>query len=257
MALNLLLLFIIGTIFGSFLSVVIYRIHTQKKGIFFGRSQCTHCNTKLCFGDLVPLFSYIFSLGKCRHCKKKIGIWYFMLELTSGLLLAGLYLKFPIFNLDSGLIFTYYAVVSLALIGIFFYDLKFMEIAELFTLPIIVLILAVSFFIKEPGILNAAIGGAAAGIFFGFQVWISKEKWMGAGDTQVGILLGLLFGWQYLIICLLIAYVLGSFVSMLLIIGGKVSGKTKIPFAPFLVFAAFTTLFFGDWIFSIYVSTLL
>ncbi|MBN1494565.1 prepilin peptidase [Candidatus Peregrinibacteria bacterium] len=257
MIFNLIILFIVGTIFGSFLSVLIYRIHSDKKGIFFGRSQCPACKKKLSFCDLIPLFSYLGSLGRCRHCKKPIGVWYFILEMVCGLILAGLYLKFPFSEMQSTLIYIYYAVISLSLIGIFFFDLKYMEIPELFTIPVMVLILIASIFLPTPGILNMAIGGAAAGIFFGFQVVASKEQWMGAGDTQVGIILGMLFGWQYLIMCLLIAYLFGSLISILLLVGGKVTGKTRIPFAPFLVTAGFIVIFFGDSIYKLYESTLL
>jgi leader peptidase (prepilin peptidase) / N-methyltransferase len=257
MILNGVLLFILGTMIGSFLSVLISRIHSNKKGIFFGRSECPNCKTKLGFADLIPIFSYISSFGKCRHCKKTIGIWYLLLEVTTGLIFAALYFKFPFINNETIILYVYYAVISVALIGILFYDLKFMEIPELFTLPIIAIIFASSFFIKSPGLFDMLIGGAVAGIFFGFQVIVSKEQWMGAGDTQVGILLGMLFGWKYLIMCLLIAYVVGSLISMILLISGKVGGKTKIPFAPFLVFAAFIVLFFGDYIYKLYESTLL
>jgi len=257
MILYLIVLFVVGTMLGSFLSVIIYRTHTEKKGILFGRSECPECKKKLCFGDLVPLISYLINRGKCRHCKKPIGIWYFFLELICGLILAGLYLKFPISNLESGLLYAYYAIVSLALLGIFFFDLKYMEIPELFTIPVMVLIFIASIFLPNPGILSMAIGGAAAGIFFGFQVIVSKEQWMGSGDTQVGIVIGMLVGWQYLIMSLLIAYLIGSFVSIFLLIGGKVTGKTRIPFAPFLVFASFIVLFFGDSIYKLYESTLL
>jgi prepilin signal peptidase PulO-like enzyme (type II secretory pathway) len=257
MILYLIILFIVGTMFGSFLSVIIHRTHTEKKGIFFGRSECPNCKKKLGFADLVPLLSFLVNNGKCRHCKKSIGLWYFFLELVCGLVLALLYLKFPITNLESGLIYAYYAIVSLALLGILFFDLKFMEIPELFTIPIIIIIFIASIFLPDPGILSMAVGGAAAGIFFGFQVIVSKEEWMGAGDTQVGILIGMLLGWQYLIICLLIAYLAGSIISVFLLIGGKVKGKTRIPFAPFLVFATFVVLFFGDYIYKLYESTLL
>jgi len=250
-------LFFVGTMLGSFLSVVIHRIHTEKKGIFFGRSECPSCSKQLCFGDLVPIFSYLFSLGKCKHCKKPIGITYLLLEIFCGLILTALYLKFQFNTTTNILYYCYYAVISILSIGIFFYDIKYQQIPEIFTYPGIVLIFIVSIFLPGPGFFEMAIGGALGALFFGFQVIISKEQWMGAGDTQVGILIGMFLGWKYLIMALLIAYLIGSILSLVLLAAGKVKGNTKIAFAPFLITALFIVIFFGDYMYNLYISTLL
>lgn len=257
MLINSILLFLLGTLIGSFLSVVISRVHKQKKGIFFGRSECPECRMKLNFGDLIPLFSFIISKGRCRHCKKPIGAWYLFIELFTGIILVLLYLKFPFYDLNTILEYSYLAVISIFLTGILFYDLKFMEIPELFTYPAILLIFIYTVFTNSAVLHDMAIGGAVAGLFFGMQVWLSKEKWMGAGDTQVGILIGMLLGWKFLIMCLLISYFSGAIISMILILAGKVTGKTQIPFAPYLVFGTFICIFWGDYLFNLYLQTLL
>jgi len=257
MILNSLVLFLLGTMIGSFLSVVISRIHRQKKGIFFGRSECPSCSSKLCFGDLIPILSYIVNKGRCKHCKKPIGAWYILLELFTGIMLVLLYLKFPFTDLNTSIIYIYFGVISIFLTGILFYDLKFMEIPEVFTYPAIFLIFIYTLITNPAGISEMVIGGAVAALFFGAQVWISKEKWLGAGDTQVGILIGMLLGWKILLVCLLISYLSGSLISMTLLIGGKVTGKTQIPFAPFLVFGTFICIFFGNYILDLYLQTLL
>lgn len=78
------LIFVIGTLFGSFFTLAIYRI-PLKQNILFGRSYCPKCNHKLSFWDLIPILSYIFLNGKCRYCKEKIRPRYLLLELFSGL----------------------------------------------------------------------------------------------------------------------------------------------------------------------------
>jgi len=78
------LIFILGTMFGSFLSLAIYRI-PLKKNITHERSFCTKCNHRLEFLDLIPILSYIFLKGKCRYCGEKVRIRYLLLELFSGL----------------------------------------------------------------------------------------------------------------------------------------------------------------------------
>ena len=77
------LIFIMGTVFGSFFTLAIYRI-PKRQDITHTHSYCPNCNHKLGFLDLIPVFSYIFLLGKCRYCKTKIRPRYLILEILSG-----------------------------------------------------------------------------------------------------------------------------------------------------------------------------
>ena len=77
------LILIMGTAFGSFFTLAISRI-PKRQDITHTPSYCPNCNHKLHFLDLIPVFSYIFLLGKCRYCKEKIRPRYFILEILSG-----------------------------------------------------------------------------------------------------------------------------------------------------------------------------
>ena len=77
------LMFIIGTVFGSFFTLAVYRI-PLKQDITHERSFCPKCNHKLSFWDMIPVLSYIFLGGKCRYCKEKIRIRYLLLEILTG-----------------------------------------------------------------------------------------------------------------------------------------------------------------------------
>jgi len=94
-------IFIIGTLFGSFFTLAVYRIPI-KQSILHGRSYCPKCNHRLEFLDLIPVLSYIFLGGKCRYCKEKIRARYIALELLSGMafLLFALSLKIDIYDLE-------------------------------------------------------------------------------------------------------------------------------------------------------------
>ena len=96
-----LIFFIIGITFGSFYTLAVYRI-PLKQSITHGRSYCPNCNHKLQFLDLIPIFSYVFLMGKCRYCKEKIRSRYFYLELLSGIvfLVFALSLKIDIYNFE-------------------------------------------------------------------------------------------------------------------------------------------------------------
>ena len=78
-----LLIFIIGTVFGSFYTLAIYRI-PKRQDITHTHSYCPNCNHKLGLLDLIPIFSYIFLCGKCRYCKTKIRPRYLIIEILSG-----------------------------------------------------------------------------------------------------------------------------------------------------------------------------
>ena len=77
------LIFIIGTLFGSFSTLAVYRL-PKHENITNKRSYCPNCNHKLSFLDMIPILSYLFLGGKCRYCKKKIRIRYLFLEILMG-----------------------------------------------------------------------------------------------------------------------------------------------------------------------------
>lgn len=78
------IIFIMGTFFGSFYTLAVHRI-PKRQDITHTHSYCPNCNHKLGFLDLIPVFSYIFLGAKCRYCKEKIRPRYFIIELLSGI----------------------------------------------------------------------------------------------------------------------------------------------------------------------------
>ena len=79
-----LLIFCIGTVFGSFFTLAVYRI-PLKQDITHTRSYCPNCNHKLSFWDMIPILSYTFLGGKCRYCSQKIRPRYLLLEVLTGI----------------------------------------------------------------------------------------------------------------------------------------------------------------------------
>ena len=78
------IIFIMGTLFGSFYTLAVYRI-PKKIDIIYTHSFCPNCGHKLGFWELIPVWSYLFLGGKCKQCKQKIRPRYFILEILSGL----------------------------------------------------------------------------------------------------------------------------------------------------------------------------
>ena len=88
MNLMIILILMIGTIFGSFLNVVILR-SLSEESIVFPASKCTKCQTPLKWYHNIPILSYIFLKGKCAFCGEKISIQYPIVELLTGLIFLG------------------------------------------------------------------------------------------------------------------------------------------------------------------------
>lgn len=129
-------LFIFWTMFGSFASVIIYRLRSGEWWIWWGRSHCKTCERNLSAFELIPLLSWIFQWGKCSWCKEKISPVYPLLELT----LWTLFVATWIFLVDPNLIYTgnpfewgkmlfFLTLMFLTLIYVF-YDILYLEIPE-------------------------------------------------------------------------------------------------------------------------------
>ena len=73
------LAFVLGSVIGSFLNVVILRT-PLKQSIITEPSHCFSCGHRLAWYDMFPIFSWIFLRGKCRYCKSKISPRYMVVE---------------------------------------------------------------------------------------------------------------------------------------------------------------------------------
>lgn len=114
-----LLIFCIGTVFGSFFTLAVYRI-PLRQDITHTRSYCPKCNHKLSFWDMIPILSYMCLGGKCRYCKEPIRPRYLMLEVLSGIVfvLFALSIKLSLFTMSVQVVT--YLVIGLLYISTLF-----------------------------------------------------------------------------------------------------------------------------------------
>jgi leader peptidase (prepilin peptidase)/N-methyltransferase len=252
MLINTLVFFILGTIVGSFLNVLVFRYNTGLS-VIHGRSQCFSCGKKLFWYELVPLFSFIFLKGRCLECKSKISSQYFWVEFLTGLIFGGLYLKFG-FNP----ILIFYLLAASILIAIAFYDFthKIIPDAKVFSFDAVALIiLALNY-----GIMNLLHGFGLLDfetgfILFGFftLLWlVSLGKWMGFGDAKLALGVGWMLGFSGGIFAIIAAFWIGAAWSILVLILEKLkishkrlTMKSEIPFAPFIILGVFIQIFTG------------
>ena len=79
--------FLLGTVFASFLGLVIDRF--PEHSIITPASHCNTCGKRLAPRDLIPIFSQILNLLRCRFCGDKIPLRYLFFEcILGGLFLA-------------------------------------------------------------------------------------------------------------------------------------------------------------------------
>ncbi len=227
--------FIIGIIIGSFLNVVIYRL-PKNKSIVSPPSSCGSCGHRLGRLDLVPVLSYIFLKGKCRHCGERISIRYPLVELLTGGLFALLFWRFGL-SFD----FVRFAVLSCILVSAAFIDIDHRIIPDKLNLFGIVTGLVFIFLPDSLTIKNALLGLVVGGGLLLLVAVISRGA-MGGGDIKLFAVIGLFLGLEKTIVALFLTFLLGGIAGIILVATKIKSRKDYIPFGPFIGIGAFIAI---------------
>ncbi len=239
-------IFIIGTLIGSFLNVCIYRI-PRDESIAFPASHCTNCGESIKYYDLVPVLSYIFLKGRCRHCGEKISIRYPVIEALTGILFLFIYLKYGI-AVDTLKYITFVAL--LILIGMIDLDTTNIYFSTIIVANIFAVIFLVYKVKYQIGILNYIYGAVLGGGIISLIIILTKG--MGWGDAEMCFFSGLFLGIKLTIVMIFFSFVFGSIISLILIMLKKKSRKDYIPFGPFIASAAVFTVLLGHKILFFY-----
>ena len=258
-----LFVFVFGAIVGSFLNVVALRYNTSIT--ILGRSFCFSCSRQLTWRDLFPIVSFLVLRGKCRSCKVKISWQYPAVELLTGIVFSLAFWKLggvamfafsdTAVKLFLGeLLFTW--VVFALLIVIVAYDVKHKIIPDMLAYMFAALGFArlgfdYAFF---PGAIPPNAWDFLAGPILAAPLallWlVSRGRWIGLGDAKltlgIGWFLGLSAGLDALLLGFWIGAVFGILLLALSTLGQssffrrkKITLKTEIPFAPFLILGLF------------------
>lgn len=237
-------LFVLGLLFGSFANVVIYRL-PQKKSVITPRSSCPKCGKFIAWYDNIPVFSWLFLAGKCRHCKTKISFRYPLVELITGFLFAAIFFKY-------GYSWTTveYLIFAWSLVVVSFIDIDLMILPDVFTLSGIVIGLAGAALNPERNFMSALFGVLMGGGFLWLIAYLylvlRKEEGMGGGDIKLLAWIGAVLGWTSIPFVVLASSVLGSLVGLSLAMRSKAGLKSVIPFGPYLALAALVFILGGD-----------
>ena len=254
----LIFLFIFGAFFGSFLNVVVDRL-PRKETVIKGRSHCEVCKKELVWYDLIPLFSFLLLRGKCRYCHKKLSLYYPIIEFSTAIMFAAMYLwvseiyhlPFLVYHL------IYYLIIISAFIVVFFEDLRFGVIPDKAVFPVIILSLFYFLILSPQSLIGNLLSAVGTGTFFLILFLVTKGKGMGFGDVKLSFLLGLILGFPRIVPALYLAFLTGAIFGLILILWRKKrSLKETIPFGPFLIIGALASLFWGQQIYAYFLSLL-
>jgi len=216
------------------------------------RSECLHCHHQLAWYDLIPVVSWVSLGGKCRYCRKPIGVAEILLEVGLAMVFIGSYLLWP-YALDSMMHIVGFAVWLIACVVmaiLFVYDAKW----SLLPFAINVALIGVGMVFQVIMVLSGApldIWSLVGGIVLlgGLYLMFSLFGWVGMGDGILGVGLALLLGkWQYAFLALFIANLLGCFMLIPLYARRELHRHARIPFGPFMILGALIVMLFGSWL---------
>ncbi len=230
---------IAGLIYGSFLNALLWRL-PQGKGMG-GRSECRSCNHTLAWYDLIPVASFLALRGKCRYCKTSVSAQYPLVEIAAAFVLGlFFYIQAPVLTPESALTI----VGILMLMSLFFFDLLYFILPDVFVLPGIVLFgLYDLFLVPDP--IPYFVTALLAGAFFAILYAVSAGKQLGFGDVKLAILIGLMLGYPLGFAGVVGGVWLAAIVSLFLLMLKKVSRTDAIPLGAFMSLVALVIIIFS------------
>ncbi len=248
-------IFLLGLIFGSFISALTYRL---PRGIpfVFERSFCPICKKTISWYDNIPLFSFIALGGKCRNCKKRISWRYPFIEFSTavGFVLVYIFLKNGIFFIGqdptlsslSWVALPYLLIVFLVLEIIFIIDLEYKVIFDIPVFFLFFLFIITSILISDSVFWMRLFFAFLLSFILLFLSLITKGRGMGLGDVKLALPLGFFLGFPSALVWIFVSFLTGALVGIILVLMGKAKFGRPVPFGPFLIFSFWLVLFLED-----------
>lgn len=275
LAVDAVLVGVLGMLIGSFLNVVIHRLprmmerqwaaecrqYGQDVGLLSTaappetdneplslskpRSRCPSCGHAIRWYENIPVLSYLALRGRCAGCGTRISPRYPLVELATGALFYACALRWG-WSLTTAA----WCGFSAALVTLACIDWDTTLLPDDITLPLLWagLLAAVLRWIEVQPV-DAVIGAAAGylslwSVYWGFKLATGKEG-MGYGDFKLFAALGAWFGWQALVPIILLASVIGAIVGIAMKLASTLREGKYVPFGPFLVGGGMAAMLWG------------
>lgn len=258
-----------GSLIGSFLNVVVYRVPTGRS-IVTPPSACGSCGHEVRPYDNIPVLSWLILRGRCRDCSAPISIRYPLVELGAAALFVVVALRFvpsiPLSGSTGSLIagilqlvaFLYLAAISLALALI---DLDTKRLPNVIVLPAYgvgaILLGAAAILSGDlPSLGRAALGTILLGGFYLILSFVRPGA-MGLGDVKLAGVLGMFLawlGWDVLAVGAIGGFILGGLFGVVLIVVQRSRRPAAIPFGPWMLAGAWLGILAGHELATAYLS---
>ncbi len=254
---------LLGACFGSFMSVCIWRM-PREESIVKPRSHCPSCNTLIPWYCNIPVLSWLLLGGRCIKCKSRISPRYLLLEL----LMAALFIATIWRYIENPLVVLVMWVVVFGLMLGTFIDIDWYILPDSVTIGGMVFGLIASTLLPEihgaEGWLNGLkASGIGLAVGFGSLYLVSligrlvyKKEAMGFGDVKLMGAIGAFFGPWSIFFVIFVSSLLGSIIGVALMLSQKRDLQGKIPYGPFIAFAALIWIYGGDALLNWYLSFL-
>jgi leader peptidase (prepilin peptidase)/N-methyltransferase len=266
-------LFVFGSMVGSFLNVVIYRLpvmmqrewrndclefleqpadaEQERFNLSVPRSRCGNCGHRISALENIPMLSYLVLGGKCAGCKTRISLQYPLVELFTAIVSVVVGWHFGVSLQALAALFLSWCLIAAS--GI---DIGHKLLPDSITLPLLWLGILLSLFdvfvSLEDSVIGVMVGYMSLwSVYILFKTVTGKEG-MGHGDFKLLAMLGAWLGWQPLLVVILTSSLVGAIVGISMIVLKITERGTQIPFGPYLAAAGWMTLLWGDQILLYY-----
>ena len=277
---TMLVFFLVGAAFGSFLNVCIARWPLEQS-IVSPPSRCPQCETPIKWYDNVPILGWIRLGGKCRNCRAPISVVYPAVELlvALGWLLAAI-------QYDGSFTAVRVAVFGTIMLGISITDAKHYVIPDGFTVFGLLFVLVTSVISGMRGEItpfatpwDALIGACAGAGAIAIVGWLGevalKKEAMGFGDVTLMAVVGAALGPGRALLVIFLGAAVGAITFLFVVypivrfrgagsrgaqmelpLGARKALMPQVPFGVFLAPAAVLALVFGQQLLDWYLGQL-
>lgn len=238
---------LVGLCVGSFLNVVAYRVPLGRSVVRPG-SACPHCGHRLGWWENLPVVGWVAVRGRCRACRAPISVQYLLVEvITAAVAVAVAVLVGP-----HPVVIAWWVVVvfcvPLAVIDVHTQRLPVVIMYPALAVTAVVLLIIAAFTGQWAALGRAAGGGLGLAAVFFTLWWLTAGRGMGKGDVRLAWLLGAALGWMgwaQVIMGGWFGFVSGGLLGVVLMIAGRGTRKSPIPFGPHMMVGAVAGLIWG------------
>jgi leader peptidase (prepilin peptidase)/N-methyltransferase len=248
---------VLGLLVGSFLNVVVWRV-PRGESVVHPPSACPGCGREIRPRDNVPVLSWLLLRGRCRDCGTTISARYPLVEAATAVLFGLVALHLPAWAVPA---YAYLAAIGVALALIDLDTHRLPNAIVLPSYPVLAALLALASWGEGdwPALLRAAVGGLALWVAY-CAMWVAYPRGMGFGDVKLAGLLGAALawlGWGPFAVGAFAAFLLGGVFSIGLLLTGRASRGTGIPFGPWMLLGAAVGVAVGEPLWDAYLSLVL